>query len=97
MAESGTITENRQVKYNLKSVVKHTGSHSSGHYMCYRRKTEIRFGKEDESSFRRAPVVNNEVNKNREQNVAHNDYKKADIKKSKTPCGILIGKYLIPP
>ncbi|CAI6815863.1 unnamed protein product [Saccharomyces cerevisiae] len=83
LAESGTITENRQVKYNLKSVVKHTGSHSSGHYMCYRRKTEIRFGKEDESSFRRAPVVNNEVNKNREQNVAHNDYKKSRYKKVK--------------
>lgn len=36
-AISPTITENENLKYNLKAVVSHYGTHNYGHYICYRR------------------------------------------------------------
>lgn len=82
-AEGGTIAENRQVKYNLKSVVKHTGSHSRGHYVCYRHKTDIRLGTEDEYSIQSGSViVNEEVNtKSHDQNTTHKVSRKSRCKK----------------
>lgn len=86
LAENRAITENRQVKYNLKSVVKHTGSHSRGHYICYRRKADIRFDKGEESSLEGAStIVNNEAKtRNHDQKIGHNDDRRSRHKKVKS-------------
>ncbi|EHM99917.1 Ubp16p [Saccharomyces cerevisiae x Saccharomyces kudriavzevii VIN7] len=71
--ENMKLTENRQIVYNLKSVVKHTGSHSRGHYMCYRRKGDILFDKEDESFVDGRSII---TNKNRNENITNNHGKR---------------------
>ena len=43
-----TLSSSSHVKYRLKSVIRHQGSHSSGHYECYRRKPQYLKINEDE-------------------------------------------------
>ncbi|CAI1762338.1 hypothetical protein SEUBUCD646_0P02120 [Saccharomyces eubayanus] len=55
--ENGTLAKYGQIEYDLKSVVKHTGSHSRGHYVCYRSKGDILFDSEVDSYVESASII----------------------------------------
>ncbi|CCF58247.1 hypothetical protein KAFR_0E00930 [Kazachstania africana CBS 2517] len=45
------------IKYELKSVVKHTGSHVQGHYQCYRKKPDLMKERNTDTIVNRSPMI----------------------------------------
>lgn len=86
--EKGPSAEYRQIEYHLKSVVKHTGSHSRGHYVCYRSKGDILLDSEDGSYVQSASIIiDNDVeakNHNHAITSMNNGYGKRRYKKVKS-------------
>ncbi|QLG70620.1 hypothetical protein HG535_0A05610 [Zygotorulaspora mrakii] len=48
----------KTVRYKLKAMVKHTGSHSQGHYECYRRKPDFVKDTVSKQVINRSPLIN---------------------------------------
>ncbi|SCU91760.1 LAMI_0E07140g1_1 [Lachancea mirantina] len=65
-----TIKDNRSVgmttvKYKLKSVIKHQGTHSQGHYECYRHKPDILKDALSGQIVNRSPIIDFGMDSNR--------------------------------
>ncbi|CCD25099.1 putative ubiquitin-specific protease UBP16 NDAI_0E02820 [Naumovozyma dairenensis CBS 421] len=67
--EKTFINSNSKIRYELKSLVKHTGSHYQGHYQCYRHKPKLRINKENGEIINRSSVIDNNLLKDDEVEV----------------------------
>lgn len=47
----------KKIKYSLKAMVKHTGSHYQGHYQCYKQKPKLVFNNQNKQFINKAPTI----------------------------------------